>query len=179
MRARRPVFEARRLGRVMSLFYIDTSALVKQYNNEDGSDFIHDLYDYHIQKRERLVTSHLTSVEFAYAILRKHKKGLLSRSDAFGVIYTFHNDNKSLIHYIPFSDSIIFRSTMMLSHHDLRSSDSIQLSAAIESRNIDNDVYFVADDERLCKSAKDEGFTILRPRSQDSKNILDTLIKQS
>ena len=47
----------------MAVFYLDTSALVKRYKTEEGSDIIDYLYD-NLPKGHSLATSFLTVLEF-------------------------------------------------------------------------------------------------------------------
>lgn len=53
----------------MTVFYLDTSALVKRYKTEEGSDIIDYLYD-NLPRGHSLATSFLTVLEFVSAIRR-------------------------------------------------------------------------------------------------------------
>jgi predicted nucleic acid-binding protein len=53
----------------MTIFYLDTSALVKRYKTEEGSDMIDNLYD-NLPRGHSMATSFLTVLEFVSAIRR-------------------------------------------------------------------------------------------------------------
>jgi len=58
----------------MTIFYLDTSALVKRYKTEEGTDIIDYLYD-KLPKGHSMATSFLTVLEFASAIRRLLAEG--------------------------------------------------------------------------------------------------------
>ena len=53
--------------RLMAIFYLDTSALVKRYKTEEGSEMVDDLYD-NLPSGNSLAISFLTVLEFVSAI---------------------------------------------------------------------------------------------------------------
>ena len=64
----------------MTIFYLDTSALVKRYKTEEGSDIIDCLYD-NLPRGNSMATSFLTVLEFVSAIRRLLKGNRISQVD--------------------------------------------------------------------------------------------------
>ena len=64
----------------MTIFYLDTSALVKRYKTEEGSDIIDNLYD-NLLRGHSMATSFLTVLEFVSAIRRLLKGNRISQDD--------------------------------------------------------------------------------------------------
>ena len=64
----------------MTIFYLDTSALVKRYKAEEGSDIIDYLYD-NLPRGHSMATSFLTVLEFVSAIRRLQKGNRISQDD--------------------------------------------------------------------------------------------------
>jgi len=159
----------------MPSFYIDTSALLKRYNEEAGTEFINTLYEYIEKNNQYLFTSELTDVEFASAVFRLTREQKLTRDTAIGIIYNFEIESDIRLTNIPFHDGIIYQAKSILSSHHLKSHDAIQLASAMEARKYHDDLFFVADDEKLCKAAEQEGLPVLRPREQESINTLSTI----
>jgi predicted nucleic acid-binding protein len=64
---------------VVSAVYLDTSALVKRYIFEVGSDWVNALLGG--QERPTSLTSHLTLIEGICTFVRRRREGLLSPED--------------------------------------------------------------------------------------------------
>ena len=151
----------------MPFFYLDTSALLKRYHEEAGSDFINALYDYQRHWQRKFFTSVLSGTEFCSAIYRHQREKTFSIESAKGIIYAFLKDSESMLLTIPVDNRIISLSIEILSDHPLRAYDSIQLASSIAAKDclsIDEDFFFVCDDERLCNSAYNVGLKVLNPR---------------
>jgi len=63
----------------MSLLYLDTSALVKRYKREKGSDVIGSLFE-RKSRADRVVVSFLVVIEVTGAASRLRQKGILTAS---------------------------------------------------------------------------------------------------
>lgn len=159
----------------MTMFYLDSSALLKRYQKESGSEFIDQLFEYLIKSSAYLFTSVLTEVEFTSAIFRLSREQKLTLDEAKGAIYFFEIESISRVSYLPFDSEIIYSAKNILSNHPLKSHDAIQLASALEARYYYDDLYFVADDEKLCRAAEQENFNVLRPRKESSKQTLSKI----
>ena len=141
------------------MIYLDSSALVKRYIEEDGSDKVNAL----LEERSVAAASRLAYPEILAAITRRHKAkeietGAFERiKEAFKfdwasfVVVEFHIDVFQLI------DEIIIK-------YALKGADSVHLSSALWLKKaMKQDVVFVASDLELIKAAKAEKFQIFNP----------------
>ncbi|MDR3553963.1 MAG: type II toxin-antitoxin system VapC family toxin [Syntrophobacteraceae bacterium] len=141
------------------MIYIDSSALVKRYIEEDGSDKVNAL----LEERSVAAASRLAYPEILAAITRRHKakeietgaferikKAFKSDWASFAVV-EFHLDVFKLI------DEIIIK-------YALRGADSVHLSSALWLKKaMKQDVVFVASDLELIKAAKGEKLQTYNP----------------
>jgi len=74
----------------MSVFYLDTSALVKVYVAETGSAWVRTLLAF--DRTPTVFTSHLAVVEATCAFARKRREGTLSPGDHSRVLAAFDYD---------------------------------------------------------------------------------------
>ena len=141
------------------MIYLDSSALVKRYIEEDGSDKVNAL----LEERSVAAASRLTYPEILAAITRRHKAkeietGAFERiKKAFKfdwlsfVVVEFHLDVFKLI------DEIIIK-------HALKGADSVHLASALWLKKaMKQDVVFVASDLELIKAAKAEKLQTFNP----------------
>ena len=163
----------------MTVFYLDTSALVKRYKTEEGSDIIDYLYD-NLSKGHSLATSFLTVLEFVSAIRRLLKANRISHSDFETISSTFSQELEPfLIRSI--EDKIVADALSEVVTHALKSADSIQLSTVVELREMMEEmgekVVFVCDDEELMKAGGRENLEVINPREEEDKRKLKQMLR--
>lgn len=73
----------------MSLYFLDTSALVKQYHDESGSAVVNSLFD---NSDNIFVIASITLAEFASAFTRKVNEGIISEEDLHFCLTEFSKD---------------------------------------------------------------------------------------
>jgi predicted nucleic acid-binding protein len=162
----------------MTIFYLDTSALVKRYKTEEGSDIIDYLYD-NLPKGHRLATSFLTVLEFVSAIRRLLKGNRISKANFETIISTFSQELEPfLIRSI--EDNVVAEALNKVVSHALKSADSIHLSTVLELREIMKDagekVVFVCDDDELMKAGRRENLECINPRKEvDRQKLMEML----
>ena len=61
----------------MAIFYLDTSAILKRYRTENGTDVVSELYE-QLASRDLLLTSHFACLEFECVAARALKAKLLT-----------------------------------------------------------------------------------------------------
>jgi len=151
----------------MTRFYLDTSALFKRYHEEAGSEFVNELFDYQIQRKERMCASILAGAEFCSAIRRHQRNGGISSTTVDAIISAFLEESEYALITFPVEKHIISQSIHLLSHYSLKAYDAVQLATYLEAKDYSvntDDYYFVCDDERLCEAAEKEHIKVLRPR---------------
>jgi len=71
-------------------FFCDSSAIVKRYVNETGSNFVDSLAD--LKRGNVILLARITRVEVAAAIARRLKGGGIATADAQNALAAFQHD---------------------------------------------------------------------------------------
>ena len=137
--------------------FIDSSALVKRYLNENGTAWVINLVK---SPSVRVSIAHLTVVEVVAAMTRR-----LPAHQARATSNAFRRDFTSDFAVILIGNEVIERALTLAMKHRLRGYDSIQLSAGMSvlERESSGEVTFIASDLELLQAAKAEGFLIADP----------------
>jgi predicted nucleic acid-binding protein len=147
------------------LYYLETSALVKLYVYETGTDRLLSLTASDAGHRFAILS--LAQVEFRVAIRGRQRRGEIPSSAADELIETFrrHAEGKFLIQ--SFSDSVLDVAIALIDSHPLRGYDAVQLAGYMVLRSISGTVEptFVCADKLLLSAARNEGCPVLDPTS--------------
>lgn len=150
----------------MALYYLETSALVKLYVFEPGTERLLGLSVSYAGHRFAIFT--LAQVELRAAIRRRQRNGEISGSAADELIESFcrHSEGKFLIQ--PFSESVIDVAFALVDGYGLRGYDAMQLAGYILLRSISGaeEPIFVCADKALLSAALNEGCPILDPSDE-------------
>jgi len=144
-------------------YFLDTSALVKHYHQEEGTDVVEGLF----KGSERLIISDLSIIEFYSAIgLKVRTKELTAKAFA-DLRKLFANDlDQGIYEVATFGEREKNMATRLLIQYApqyvLRSLDAIQL-AVIKSKGIKAISAVVCADERFCRIIETEGFKVINP----------------
>lgn len=106
--------------------YLDTSALVKLYVQEPGSEIVRKLVD----EASVVATSKVAYPEARAALARGFRDGLLEEKDYHQVVAALQNDWPSYL-ALELSDSLVWLAGELAEKYRLRSFDSIHLAAAV------------------------------------------------
>jgi predicted nucleic acid-binding protein len=132
--------------------YLDASALVKWYVEEEGSDRVRQL-----MARGSLATSRLSEVEVASAVARRSREGSFPAAERDRVFAALPLD-LAVMFIVELTPGITARCCALLTRHRLRASDSVQLASGLYlSEQAGTPLQFVAFDERLLEAAQAEG----------------------
>jgi len=108
-------------------YFLDTSALVKIYHKEEGSENVLDVY-----KRENMNISELSIVEFLSTVYRKYREKEIDELTLNAIWSKFNEDLETRYDVIPFSSIIIDKACNLIHKHggskSLRTLDSLQLT---------------------------------------------------
>lgn len=133
--------------------YLDTSALVKLYVEEQGSGLVREI----VQQSETVATSAIAYVEARAAFARRRRERHLPSGDYRRVIQEFNTDWG---HYIllEVTDSLIRRAAESAESYALRAYDAIHVaSAATLKERLSEQVLFASWDSNLLRAVRREG----------------------
>lgn len=143
--------------------YLDTSALVKLYVDEEGSSLVRSAVD----QSSLISTLAIAYVEARAAFVRRRHGGELSAGEYRRVVRDLDADwTRYLV--VEITESLIRNGARLAEAHRLRAYDAVHLaSAAAVHGRLDESVVFASWDVGLDKAAKTEGLELLQ-RSGDS-----------
>ena len=146
----------------MSSAYLDTSALLKLYIEEDGTDRVtHVVED---AEDGQVIILDLAPVEARSAIRRRQREGDIDGADADRVLRRIEDDASSLFLVQPSTSAVMEEAARLIDRHPLRAYDALQLAGCLVVRQgMPGPVTFVCADGRLCEAAANEGLTTLNP----------------
>jgi predicted nucleic acid-binding protein len=140
--------------------YLDTSALIKLYVEEDDSIFVEGA----VQDAETVPTSLVTYVEGRAAFSRRRREGILAVADHNRIVRDFDEEWERYV-VIDVTNPLVKNAAMLAELHALRGYDAIQLASAEFFREkIREAVTFGCWDSRLETAARRQGLLLLRPR---------------
>jgi predicted nucleic acid-binding protein len=149
----------------LALYYLETSALVKLYVYETGTDRLLGLTASDAGHRFAILS--LAQVEFRAAIRRRQRSGEIPDHAADELIEDFrrHSEGKFLIQ--SFSDSVLDVALALIDSYPLRGYDAVQLAGYLVLRSISGteEPTFVCADKVLLSAARNEGCAVLDPCS--------------
>jgi uncharacterized protein len=150
----------------MAVYFVDSSALVKRYINETGSQWILDLCN--PASNHDIVIAAIAGVEITAAITRRARGGSIDSADAVALCHQFRIDLETEYQVIEISDRIIAAAMNLAQAQGLRGYDAVQLAAAcaVNSLCIENSlplVTLVSADNELNEAAIREGLKIENP----------------
>ena len=144
----------------MSNYFLESSALVKRYHVEEGSEKINAIID----KEQYIMISSVGIIEICSTLNRKKNQGKITEENLdFVKAQFFHDVNKRFFvvglegYRIAIANEMVFR-------HNLTSFDAIQLASCIDV-GISGKIVFVSADGHLVDAAKEEGIETVNPLS--------------
>ena len=146
----------------MTSVYLDTSALIKLYVEEEGDERV-------VEAAEgaadgRIVILVLTPLEARSAIRRREREGDIAAADVDRVLRQIEDDCSTLFLTQPLSSPVMEEAARLIDRHPLRAYDALQLAGCLVVGEImPEPVTFVCADARLCEAAANEGLTALNP----------------
>ena len=138
------------------MIYFDTSALIKAFVEEKGSDLVKEAIN-----REKFVgTARITYVETYSGLNRKRRARELTEKAYRIAVSEFEARYSSWVR-VQIDDRVLFLARDLTARHALRALDAIHLAAAMSLKSeIEEDVVFAAADRRLLDIAVSEGLTV-------------------
>lgn len=137
----------------MSVF-ADTSALLKRYLDEAGTDLVADV----LRDANSLAVSVLTLVEATSALTRRTRQGDISEVD-YKMIHGALFDDLADAEMIPIGGELIHVAMQLVERRHLRTLDAIQLASALGA----SPRTFLCSDRSLAAAAEKEGLAVVIP----------------
>lgn len=137
--------------------YLDTSALVKRFVIEKGSERVSAL----VARGGPVATAKVAYAEAFAAFARRRREGSLSRRGYLSLRRQFESEWEAYIR-VDLHDDVLRRARDLVARHPLRGFDAIHLASALELQAaVEEPVTFVAADARLLEAAARERLSAL------------------
>jgi predicted nucleic acid-binding protein len=134
------------------ILYLDASALVKRYIQENDSERVNAWID----AAEMVVTGLITRVEVAAAIARAGRMNLISPDEALSSLRQFRSEWESF-QRLPISENTVIRGDALAYRHNLRGYDATHLACAlIWQETLGMPVTLASFDGQLIEAARNE-----------------------
>ena len=150
----------------MALYYLETSALVKLYVREPGTEVLLRLASR--SSDSRLAVLSLARVELTSAVRRRERNGEIPAAVATSVLEAFgrHLQTRFVTQII--TDFVLDIAVALANRHALRAFDAVQLAGFVALRAASSSTeapFFVCSDKALLTAAETEGAAVLNPES--------------
>lgn len=152
----------------MDAFYFDSSALVKRYAKEKGTNFLIGLL--RPSAKHVLYSAKITEIEVCAAFSRRQKGLRLTTTQAAKAILRFRTIFSRRFYAADLIDAVINEVIQLAEKHFLRGYDAVQLATTlVANRKRLNEgltaLIFVSADNELNKAAQLEGLAIENPNN--------------
>src|SRR5438093_13682940 len=118
----------------MAVLFFDSSAVVKRYISESGSQWVTDVCN---PSADNLVLIAVVSgAEVVAAFARRQREGGLTAEQASRAIAEFRDDWIRLYELVKTDRATVERAMLLAERHALRAYDAIQLACALEVNSI-------------------------------------------
>ena len=154
---------------MVNAYFLDTSALVKRYVPEIGSDWILSITD--PATDNDLAISQITWVEVHSAFARRLRDRSLSAQRFDLIVQKVREDFENEYRVIDVDQTLIETATELVMQHPLRAYDSVQLASALRFQSTtllsqpETQLIFVSADNRLLDIAQSEGLATDNPNN--------------
>lgn len=150
----------------MTTHYLDTSALIKRYVDEIGSNWLRATLAG--QPPPSIIIVHLAVVEVTSALMRRLREGSLTQMDYAQAQNAFRADCLNDYEIVTAISEAIDQANRLLERHPLRAYDAVHLASALVSNRqlLANNLApltFLSADDRLNRAAVAEGLSVDNP----------------
>jgi predicted nucleic acid-binding protein len=141
------------------MIYLDSSALVKRYIRENGTEALQSI----MSGAAELITSKLTYAEIWSAFMRKFREGGLEKNSLDEAADRFDKDWDHFF-VVDFHDELLGTIKKLITRHALKAADAVHLSSALWIANeTKSNLTFIASDSGLLKAAEAEYLRVVNP----------------
>jgi predicted nucleic acid-binding protein len=145
---------------VVSVYFLDSSALVKRYVTETGTAWIQSLAA--PSASNKLIIARITWVEVLSALSRRQREGGLSPMSITQAIRAFRYDLDTQYQVIELDRALAEAAGQLIGKHPLRAYDAVQLASALRVQSAFSQAQslvltFLTADDRLIAVVQAEG----------------------
>ncbi len=161
----------------MSTYYLETSALMKRYKSEVGSEVVEEIFD-RTTHSETLVTSHLTVLEVNAVAARLLKGRVIIRGEYQAMLGRFSRDIDDYdVIVIPVQSALVGEAIGIVGEHHLRTADALHFaSMMMASRAMGGlEFYVVSADREILEACGACGISAIDPESDGALEMLRSL----
>lgn len=144
------------------ILYLDTSALVKLYIAEPGSERMREAASH----GEPVAASVLAYAEIHATFARRRREGLLQAAELEEIRLSFAEDWEKLTQ-ISVGAAVLQRVPRLCQSHPLRGADAVHLASALLLHEEGLEVTFACSDRQLREAAAAEGLAVFDPESEE------------
>jgi predicted nucleic acid-binding protein len=149
----------------LTAFFFDSSALIKRYVTEAGSDWVRAQTS---SEENQLTIAQITPVELISAIVRRVRENSVNQQDARDIRLLIDRHIRREYTVIAFTMQIANVAEDLLEKYPLRAADSIQLASALEANRKlltmgMSPLTFICSDQRLLNAAQAEALPAYNP----------------
>jgi predicted nucleic acid-binding protein len=139
-------------------FYLDTSAMVKLYIDEAGSEKIREIV---FSETNNVFISKITGAEVAAAFSRRRRMKDIAEEDYEEILSDFVSDYENLFAKSEVTDSVISLAVELTKRQALRGYDAVQLASVLTlGAEINDNLIFISADVDLNDMARAEGLVV-------------------
>jgi len=149
----------------VNCYFLDSTALVKLFVREPGTDAIIRLME--TTEDNRKLISAGTPLELYAALKRRERCGGIAPEDGEAARSILRVEAARMVQQ-PLNPAVLEAAREVLDRHELRSSEALQLGAAVVAREMFHgmEIVFVSADEHLLEAARAERFETLNPAAE-------------
>lgn len=137
------------------IVYADTSALVKLFVTEEGSEATRNM----LRQAQAMGTGLLTRAELGAALARGARRGLLSEKEALESRRRLETVWPTWIH-LTVDEDLVCRAEVLAWEHGLRGYDAVHLAAALAwQERVGSSIVLATFDRELWEAAQQAGLT--------------------
>ena len=145
----------------MKFYFFDTSALVKRYHAEKGTEVVDMIFS---EEDKSIVISSICITEMVSSLSRKKEEKVITKEDLDVTLSRFFQDAIKEFLILELDDSHIKDSIVLVLKRNLRTLDALQLAVAAGLKELKP--VFVCADKKLVSVAEKEGLKTINPENQ-------------
>jgi hypothetical protein len=153
----------------MTLYYFDSSGLVKNYLQEQGTEWVQTTI---ATPGHMILVSKIAGPEVISAFTRKRNRGEITETYFQGAVSRFQQDLANQFLGLAVSDELLEAAMEIVKSEGLRAYDAVQLATALQLGSVTgiDALTFVSADSMLCRVAERRQLQVINPEKVGQEN---------